>query len=86
MGNVLLSGAVLRKDYSRIGKIVDIPNLIDVQKRSYQQFLQSGVKPDARADTGLQGVFKSIFPIKDYSGTASMDFVNYVLKNVSREV
>ena len=80
MGNVLLSGAVLRKDYSRIGKIVDIPNLIDVQKRSYQQFLQSGVKPDARADIGLQGVFKSIFPIKDYSGTASMDFVNYILE------
>ncbi len=81
MGNVLLNGAILRKDYSRIGKIVDIPNLIDVQKKSYQQFLQLGVKPEARADIGLQGVFKTIFPIKDYSGTASMDFVNYILED-----
>ncbi|MBI3752971.1 MAG: DNA-directed RNA polymerase subunit beta [Deltaproteobacteria bacterium] len=80
MGHVLLNGAILRKDYSRIGKIVDIPNLIDVQKRSYQQFLQLEAKPDARADLGLQAVFKSIFPIKDYSGTASLEFVNYILE------
>ena len=80
MRHGLLNGAVLRKDYSRIGKIVDIPNLIDIQKKSYQQFLQVGVKPEARTDVGLQGVFKSIFPMKDYSGTATLDFVNYLLE------
>ena len=80
MRHGLLNGAVLRKDYSRIGKIVDIPNLIDIQKKSYQQFLQVGVKPEARTDIGLQGVFKSIFPMKDYSGTATLDFVNYILE------
>ncbi|MBI3398695.1 MAG: DNA-directed RNA polymerase subunit beta [Deltaproteobacteria bacterium] len=80
MGYALLNGGILRKSYSRIGKIVDIPNLIDVQKKSYQQFLQLDVKPGNRADIGLQGVFKSIFPIKDYSGTATLDFVNYILE------
>src|SRR3972149_4727199 len=80
MRHGLLNGAVLRKDYSRIGKIVDIPNLIDIQKKSYQQFLQVGVKPESRTDVGLQGVFKSIFPMKDYSGTATLDFVNYILE------
>ena len=81
MGHALLNGAILRKDYSRIGKIVDIPNLIDIQKKSYQQFLQLGVKPEARSDIGLQSVFKSVFPIKDYSGMASLDFVNYILED-----
>ena len=80
MGHALLNGATLRKNYSRIGKIVDIPNLIDVQKKSYQQFLQFDVKPDNRADIGIHGVFKSLFPIKDYSGTATLDFVNYILE------
>ena len=80
MRHGLLNGAVLRKDYSRIGKIVDIPNLIDIQKKSYQQFLQVGIKPESRTDVGLQGVFKSIFPMKDYSGTATLDFVNYILE------
>ena len=81
MGHALLNGAILRKDYSRIGKIVDIPNLIDIQKKSYQQFLQLGVKPEARSDIGLQSVFKSVFPIKDYSSMASLDFVNYILED-----
>ncbi|HAG51457.1 MAG: DNA-directed RNA polymerase subunit beta [Deltaproteobacteria bacterium GWC2_42_51] len=80
MGHALLRGAILRKDYSRIGKIIDIPNLIDIQKKSYQQFLQVGVKSEGRTDIGLQGVFKSIFPIKDYSGTATLDFVGYALE------
>ena len=81
MGHALLNAAILRKDYSRIGKIVDIPNLIDIQKKSYQQFLQLGVKPEARSDIGLQSVFKSVFPIKDYSSMASLDFVNYILED-----
>jgi len=69
----------LRKDYSRIGKVVSMPNLIEVQKKSFAQFLQTEAKPDARQDTGLQNVFKGAFPIKDFSNTASLEFVKYSL-------
>ncbi len=57
-----------------------MPNLIEVQKKSFVQFLQLEVqKPEDRADTGLQAVFKSAFPIKDFSGNASLEFVKYSL-------
>jgi DNA-directed RNA polymerase subunit beta len=69
----------LRRTFGRIKKIVDIPNLIDIQQRSYDEFLQRDVQPENRADLGLQGVFKSVFPIKDFNETASLEFVSYVL-------
>jgi DNA-directed RNA polymerase subunit beta len=69
----------LRRTFGRIKKIVDIPNLIDIQQRSYEEFLQRDVQPEGRADTGLQGVFKSVFPIKDFNETASLEFVSYTL-------
>jgi DNA-directed RNA polymerase subunit beta len=69
----------LRRTFGRIKKIVDIPNLIDIQQRSYAEFLQRDVPPESRADTGLQGVFKSVFPIKDFNETASLEFVSYTL-------
>ncbi len=54
-----------------------MPNLIEVQKNSYDQFLQVGATAEAREESGLQGVFKSVFPIKDFSETASLEFVKY---------
>lgn len=76
----LMPEKILRKDYSRIGKVVNMPNLIEVQKKSFVQFLQLEVqKPEDRADAGLQAVFKSAFPIKDFSGNASLEFVKYSL-------
>jgi DNA-directed RNA polymerase subunit beta len=69
----------LRRTFGRIKKIVDIPNLIDIQQRSYEEFLQRDMSPEGRADTGLQGVFKSVFPIKDFNETASLEFVSYTL-------
>ena len=69
----------LRRTFGRIKKIVEIPNLIDIQQRSYDEFLQRDVSPESRADTGLQGVFKSVFPIKDFNETASLEFVSYSL-------
>ncbi len=69
----------LRRTFGRIKKIVDIPNLIDIQQRSYEEFLQRDMSPERRADTGLQGVFKSVFPIKDFNETASLEFVSYSL-------
>jgi len=56
-----------------------MPNLIEVQKNSFVQFLQTDAKAEARTDTGLQAVFKSAFPIKDFSGNASLEFVRYSL-------
>src|SRR6202140_3511024 len=69
----------LRRSFGKIKKIIDIPNLIEIQKRSYDEFLQAGVASDQRTDTGLQAVFKSVFPIKDFNETASLEFVAYEL-------
>ncbi|MBI4515073.1 MAG: DNA-directed RNA polymerase subunit beta [Deltaproteobacteria bacterium] len=68
-----------RRNFGKIKKIVDIPNLIEIQKRSYEEFLQRNVPPSERQDHGLQGVFKSVFPIKDFNETASLEFVSYSL-------
>jgi DNA-directed RNA polymerase subunit beta len=69
----------LRRSFGKIKKIIDIPNLIEIQKRSYDEFLQANVEADRRTDTGLQAVFKSVFPIKDFNETASLEFVSYEL-------
>ncbi|MEA2678691.1 MAG: DNA-directed polymerase subunit beta [Candidatus Binataceae bacterium] len=69
----------LRRSFGKIKKIIEIPNLIEIQKRSYQDFLQADVTPEERKDEGLQAVFKSVFPIKDFNETASLEFVAYEL-------
>jgi len=69
----------IRRSFGKIKKIIEIPNLIEIQKRSYDDFLQVGVSTDDRADVGLQAVFKSVFPIKDFNETASLEFVSYEL-------
>src|SRR5512136_1979124 len=75
-----------RKTFAKIAKIIDIPNLIDIQKQSYEKFLQKDVTPDKREDLGLQGVFKSVFPIKDFSETSSLEFVSYNLEKPKYDV
>jgi DNA-directed RNA polymerase subunit beta len=67
----------LRKNFGKIKKIVDIPDLIAVQRESFNRFLQMDVSPEKREDSGLQAVFKSVFPIKDFTGSASLEFVSY---------
>ncbi|HUA33680.1 MAG TPA: DNA-directed RNA polymerase subunit beta [Candidatus Binataceae bacterium] len=69
----------VRRSFGKIKKIIEIPNLIEIQKRSYDEFLQAGVSAEDRQDTGLQAVFKSVFPIKDFNETASLEFVAYDL-------
>jgi DNA-directed RNA polymerase subunit beta len=69
-----------RKSYAKIKKIIDIPNLIDIQKKSYERFLQSQAGPAERQALGLQGVFKSVFPINDYNNMSSLEFVEYSLE------
>src|SRR5213594_2773979 len=75
-----------RRTFGRIKKIIDIPNLIEIQKRSYEEFLQKGVAPEVRKDQGLQAVFKSVFPIKDFNETASLEFVSYTLSEPKYDV
>ncbi|MFA4916139.1 MAG: DNA-directed RNA polymerase subunit beta [Syntrophales bacterium] len=70
-----------RKNFGRIKKTVDIPNLIDIQIKSYQKFLQENVDPGKRGNFGLQGAFKSVFPISDFSGKCSLEFVSYKIGN-----
>ena len=67
----------LRKSFAKIHSLIDIPNLIDIQKRSYDKFLQLRADPMAREDVGLQAVFRRVFPIKDFNDTASLDFVKF---------
>ncbi|MCX7959527.1 MAG: DNA-directed RNA polymerase subunit beta, partial [Deltaproteobacteria bacterium] len=66
-----------RKSFARSKTVIDLPYLIELQKESYENFLQANVPPQDRKDIGLQGVFKSIFPIEDYNKTASLEFVEY---------
>lgn len=66
-----------RRNFSRIKTSLPIPNLIDVQKRSYDRFLQMNLLPEERANHGLQAVFTGIFPFSDFRETCSLDFVKY---------
>ena len=74
-----LTSAEKRKNFSRIGSTLPIPNLIDVQRRSYERFLQMNLLPQEREGRGLQAVFKSIFPFSDFRETCSLDFVKYTI-------
>jgi|CXWL01.1.fsa_nt_gi DNA-directed RNA polymerase subunit beta len=66
-----------RQDFSRIQTTLPIPNLIDVQRKSYERFLQMNLLPEERANQGLQSVFTGIFPFSDFRETCSLDFVKY---------
>ncbi|MBU0863678.1 MAG: DNA-directed RNA polymerase subunit beta [Alphaproteobacteria bacterium] len=67
----------IRKSFGRIPEVAPMPNLIEVQKASYDAFLQMDVKAEERPNTGLQEVFKSVFPIKDFSERSMLEFVKY---------
>ena len=79
MANAVINNLSLRKNFSRIEEVAEIPDLIEIQKKSYDQFLQADVKPEERVDRGLQAIFKGVFPIKAVSGDASLEFVEYRL-------
>jgi DNA-directed RNA polymerase subunit beta len=70
-----------RIDFSKIPTVIKIPNLIEVQKRSYERFLQMDLLPSEREDNGLQAVFNSVFPITDFRGVSQLDFVDYSIGN-----
>jgi len=66
-----------RRDYARISTVINIPNLIEVQKDSYARFLQKDRNPKQREDRGLESVFRSIFPISDFNEVAFLEYVGY---------
>jgi len=71
----------VRHDFSKIRSYMALPNLIDVQRRSYERFLQMNLLPEEREDTGLQSVFTSVFPFSDFRETCSLDFVKFSIGN-----
>src|SRR5687767_10703158 len=75
------SQAPERQDFSKIKTAVPIPNLIEIQRDSYNRFLQMDLLPEERINTGLQAVFQSVFPISDFRETANLDFVEYQIGN-----
>ncbi len=70
-----------RLDFSKIPTSIRIPNLIEVQRRSYERFLQMDKLPSERDDSGLQSVFTSVFPIADFRNISQLDFVDYSIGN-----
>ncbi len=69
----------LRKSFSKIPSVLEIPHLLDVQLKSYDEFLQRDVNPENRADFGLHNAFNMVFPIKDNNGKASLEYISYRL-------
>src|SRR6201981_3443295 len=76
----------IRRSFGRIPEVAPMPNLIEVQKSSYDHFLQMGVPPERRTSVGLQEVFKSVFPIRDFADRARLEFVRYELEEPKYDV
>lgn len=88
MKKLSLTGSHLRfrKSFGSMRVPVEIPNLINLQRASYEKFLQKDVPPDKRENIGLQAIFKSVFPISDYNNTVSLEFVEYNLSHPKYDI
>ncbi|MEO0568919.1 MAG: DNA-directed RNA polymerase subunit beta, partial [Pseudomonadota bacterium] len=86
MANSFLGQKRLRKYYGKIREVLEMPNLIEVQKSSYDLFLKSGDHEIPADGEGIKGVFQSVFPIKDFNETAVLEFVNYELEKPKYDV
>ena len=76
----------IRYSFGKIEKTIDVPNLVDIQKISYDKLLQLGKISEERSNTGLQEVFNSVFPINDYAGKSELHYVDYSLDNPKYDV
>ena len=86
MNTNLIARTRFRKSFGHIKEILDMPNLIEVQRESYEKFLQSNTDAKKRIHFGLQQVLKEIFPIHDYSGKATLEFIKYKLDKPKYDV
>ena len=68
-----------RLNFGKVPEVLDVPNLIEIQVKSFEDFLQKDVEPGKRADRGLEAAFRSVFPIADYNERASIEFLDYTL-------
>ena len=75
-----------RRSFGRISSVIDMPNLIDVQRMSYDRFLQRDMPETERRDEGLEGVFRSVFPICDFAERAELHFVHYQIEEPKFDV
>ena len=82
----LLNRRRVRRTFGKIAEVAQMPNLIEVQRHSYEQFLQMFVPANERIDTGLEAVFSSVFPIKDFAGRSMLEFVSYTLEKPKYDV
>ena len=80
MANTLQGRRRIRKFFGKIREVIQMPNLIEVQKASYDQFLLVDEPKGGRPDEGLQSVFRSVFPISDFSGASMLEFVKYTFE------
>jgi DNA-directed RNA polymerase subunit beta len=76
----------IRKSFGRIPEAVQMPNLIEVQRSSYEQFLQRETRSSERTDEGIEAVFKSVFPIKDFNERAVLEYVSYEFEEPKYDV
>jgi DNA-directed RNA polymerase subunit beta len=86
MASLFSENRRIRKEFSKIATPVEIPNLIELQRKSYEKFLQADVPLQKRESAGLQAVFKSVFPIEDFNKTASLEFESYTLERPKYDV
>ncbi|MBD3679381.1 MAG: DNA-directed RNA polymerase subunit beta, partial [Rhodobacteraceae bacterium] len=86
MASTFLGQKRLRKYYGKIREVLEMPNLIEVQKSSYDLFLNSGDQPEPLDGEGIKGVFQSVFPIKDFNETSVLEFVRYELEKPKYDV
>ncbi len=86
MASTFLGQKRIRKYYGKIREVLEMPNLIEVQKSSYDLFLNSGDQPAPMDGEGINGVFQSVFPIKDFNETAILEFVKYELEHPKYDV
>ena len=70
-----------RISFAKIREVEDLPDLIEIQRKSYEEFLQRDTLPDERKNTGLQSVLKEVFPITDFAEVSSLEFISYSLGN-----
>ena len=80
MSNDVLTKGRIRKYFGKIREVAEMPNLIEVQKSSYDLFLRSGEGPEPVKGEGIRGAFESIFPVTDFNETATLEFVSYELE------
>src|SRR5690606_960600 len=76
----------VRKSFGRIENVVELPNLLEIQKESYEHFLKSTPMGKSKKPTGIQDIFSSVFPISDNANTSDMEFVSYELEEPKFDV